>query len=441
MSVVITPEQFIYVSSFHQDRFSFGSSNEEVRTCRYINSILDMFGKNVVLSDGRVTDISIVDDIVSITISSGVIINDKTLINFDEFTLDSDTTDYTSIGAYIIVYTSFTYSSADRDVEIDPCPFYFKIGIIDSSGYPLDFTSISPYRKGAIHTIAEGISEIVITMSTSFDDIDYNISSAVLNTIDATSSQYLMTVSDKTISDFTVILSGVTDTANYKLSWLTFREDPEIKSGFESIGIDEDSVVVTLPTPYDDTSYIIKTSIQNTTDATVSQYAMLVTSKSTSGFTITLSGCTDTANYVLSWITTENESTETGIDDIGNGEDSVEITFSSPLANSRYRVLASLENVVDATPSEYAFTVVSKEVSGFTVELSGLTDSANYKLSWTVYESEFDLESTIIMCVYDIDNEKLVSEIEVPEINEQEYSIMGLSDNVDYLDLLDGGQL
>lgn len=437
MSIVITPEQFIYASSFFQDQFSFGSANEEVRTCRYLNNILNMFGRNVVLSDGITTDVSVVANVVSVTISEGVLISDKTLIPFDSFVLDIDITDYLAIGAYVVVYTDFEFTADDRDVVTDPCPFYFKIGIVDSDGLPLASWPLNPYRNSNSVRIDEGSSEAIIDFIIDFVDTDYHISTTLLNVVDLAPSQYLMTVIDKTSLDFTTKLSGNTDTDNYYLTCLAFKEDPDTQSGFESIDLGEDSVTVTIPTPYDDTDYIIAVSILNTTDATVSQYATLVTAKTTSSFTIDLSGKTDTANYVLSWLTTLGETNKSGIEDIEEESYSVTVEFSTPYPNKNYNTVVLLENIVDENPSKYAFTITSKTTDGFTVTFSGLTDTANYKLSWMTYLTK----NPIIMCVYDIDNEKCVSEETLPKIAAQDYSLLGLQGNVEYLDLLDGGQL
>ena len=76
-----------------------------------------------------------------------------------------------------------------------------------------------------------------------------------------------------------------------------------LQNGLESISSSSSTVSVTLPSAYADTNYSITASVQNTTDATPSQFAIVITSKSTTGFTVTLSDDTDTANYKLSWIT------------------------------------------------------------------------------------------------------------------------------------------
>lgn len=81
--------------------------------------------------------------------------------------------------------------------------------------------------------------------------------------------------------------------------------DSITKQGIESISNAASTVVVTFGEAFDDTTYSIEATIVNTTDGTPSQYSYLVTSKATTGFTLTLSGATDSANYDLEWLATK----------------------------------------------------------------------------------------------------------------------------------------
>lgn len=135
MAVFVTPpDQFVYVSSYFQKLFTFGSADDNLRICRYVNHFLDLFGQDVVLVGGGVTSYSVVDDVITITLSSGKLIQDKTLIPFNSFTLDKDITGYVGVGAFVVIYTSFQFNDSDRDAVSDPNTFFFKIGIVDSTG-------------------------------------------------------------------------------------------------------------------------------------------------------------------------------------------------------------------------------------------------------------------------------------------------------------------
>lgn len=78
-----------------------------------------------------------------------------------------------------------------------------------------------------------------------------------------------------------------------------------IQSGTADIADATGSKAITLPQAYSDTGYSINVNITNTTDANPSQYACTITAKSTTGFTVTFSGDTDSANYKLEWQTIE----------------------------------------------------------------------------------------------------------------------------------------
>jgi hypothetical protein len=135
MAVFITPiNQYIYVSAYFQNMFTFGNASDDVRICRYINHILDLFGQDMVISGGSASNITIGGTNVSISIDAGKLIQDKTLIPFSTFTVDMDAVGYFGVGAHVIVYTDFQFNDANRNVSVDPNIFYFKIGIVNSSG-------------------------------------------------------------------------------------------------------------------------------------------------------------------------------------------------------------------------------------------------------------------------------------------------------------------
>jgi len=69
---------------------------------------------------------------------------------------------------------------------------------------------------------------------------------------------------------------------------------------------------------------------------------------------------------------------------IGSGVVSIAVTYAAAFADTNYAVLANLINTIDPNPAIYAQTIIAKTTTGFTVLLSGETDSANYVLDWTV---------------------------------------------------------
>jgi hypothetical protein len=60
-------------------------------------------------------------------------------------------------------------------------------------------------------------------------------------------------------------------------------------------------VAVVFGVAFGDANYSLKVSLENTTDSPASSYLMVITTKTASGFTVTLSGNTDSANYILDW--------------------------------------------------------------------------------------------------------------------------------------------
>ena len=135
MITVIPSDQKIYVSSYFQNLFEFGNAPDDVRICRYLNHLLDLFGEDLVISGGRVESVDINgSNLFTIMTKTGRLIQDKTLISFDAFTLDKDLTGYLGVGAHAIVYTDFQYNDSDRNVSVDPNIFFFRAGIVDASG-------------------------------------------------------------------------------------------------------------------------------------------------------------------------------------------------------------------------------------------------------------------------------------------------------------------
>lgn len=63
------------------------------------------------------------------------------------------------------------------------------------------------------------------------------------------------------------------------------------------------NITVTFAEAYSDVNYSIGYSVVNIIDSNPSSYGMVVSSKTASGFIITLSGFTDSSNYVLNWLT------------------------------------------------------------------------------------------------------------------------------------------
>lgn len=78
-------------------------------------------------------------------------------------------------------------------------------------------------------------------------------------------------------------------------------DDKHLITGRESLSNAVSGATVTISGPTT-TTYAIQVTLENTTDANPSQYAMTVVDKQTTSFSVEFSGDTDSANYVLNWI-------------------------------------------------------------------------------------------------------------------------------------------
>jgi hypothetical protein len=78
-----------------------------------------------------------------------------------------------------------------------------------------------------------------------------------------------------------------------------------VKEGYTAIANAATSGTVTFPTPFSDATYILNYNIKNTTDANPMQFGSIITTTTSGGFTVLLSGPTDSANYYISWRATK----------------------------------------------------------------------------------------------------------------------------------------
>lgn len=75
-----------------------------------------------------------------------------------------------------------------------------------------------------------------------------------------------------------------------------------------------------------------------------------------------------------------------GSHSISNGASSFTVAFSTAVADTTYRVNAVFINTTDADPIFLNGMVTAKTVNGFTVKLNAPTDTADYKMEYTVNE-------------------------------------------------------
>lgn len=75
---------------------------------------------------------------------------------------------------------------------------------------------------------------------------------------------------------------------------------------------------------------------------------------------------------------------ESGLTQLTVGVQSKAIVFTVTKAAAYVIVEAEIVNTLDATPIDLGWKITSESLTGFTVLLSGLPDSANYFFRWYV---------------------------------------------------------
>lgn len=143
------------------------------------------------------------------------------------------------------------------------------------------------------------------------------------------------------------------------------------------------SVSVTFPTPFPGTNYVVLPSFVNLVDPNPQFQDIVVTNKTTSGFTATWNAPVDSANYKLGYIVPVVQE-QVGEAIVGSGVTSVTVTLPIALAGTNYVVIASLVNIVDGTPQFQSVDITGKTNTTFSVSWNAPTDSANYRLAYHV---------------------------------------------------------
>ncbi len=76
---------------------------------------------------------------------------------------------------------------------------------------------------------------------------------------------------------------------------------------------------------------------------------------------------------------------ENGLTPIPLGAQTVDVLFSTQKLASNYTFNEmAVQNTIDGIPLNILAALTSTSISGFTVALSGITDTANYILKWEV---------------------------------------------------------
>lgn len=164
-------------------------------------------------------------------------------------------------------------------------------------------------------------------------------------------------------------------------------------------------VVVAFDYEKESADYVFEYLYVESTDTTPVDIRAVVQAKSTTGFTVELSGEPVTVNCILKWhvITPDPlhiscpatgaphyaivRPAQQGLTNMVNGQDYVAVTFPAPQPDNDWVFLAcEVEHITDPVVPFMIFTwTVSVHLTtGFRIELSGAPDDGNYKLRWRV---------------------------------------------------------
>lgn len=159
---------------------------------------------------------------------------------------------------------------------------------------------------------------------------------------------------DDILSKINAILGGVSGGSDY------IAKEAALTSGSTSISI--------LFPEQPDLSYVVFVMMENLIDPTPQFQQVEITSKSTTGFTVSWNVPLDSANYVLSYIVPSKAllSLETSIS-----------ASSTSLTESVPAYLSQLENFTDANPQFQSSTITTNSPDGI-IKWNVPTDTANY---------------------------------------------------------------
>jgi len=144
------------------------------------------------------------------------------------------------------------------------------------------------------------------------------------------------------------------------------------------------SFVIHIPSTQQDLNYSIGGTIRNGTDVSCSIYDFIISSKTTTGFVVTLNGVTDSANYYFDWyIFNDDISDNHGIEPLSDGSTTVTVMLSQPFdSSSSYSISTVMVNTIDVPPCIYSYSIIEKTNTYFTIKFSAPIVGNNYTLEW-----------------------------------------------------------
>jgi len=141
------------------------------------------------------------------------------------------------------------------------------------------------------------------------------------------------------------------------------------------------SFTATFPSALPGVNYIVLANFVNVVDGTPQFQEIVITSKTTTGFTASWNAPLDSNNYFIDYLVPVVQMTS-GEFPVNLGDTTATISLPLPLGGTNYTVVAGFVNLVDGAPQFQPVEVIAKTASNFTVEWNSPTDSVNYRIAY-----------------------------------------------------------
>ncbi len=109
---------------------------------------------------------------------------------------------------------------------------------------------------------------------------------------------------------FTNTVSGINPTQDNDLAtkwYVDQATDMHKETGREALSLNDSSKAIVFGTAFGDTNYSISCMLNNTVDSNPAQYPMIITNRTSTGFTVLFSGDIDSSNYYVEWIAVDDD--------------------------------------------------------------------------------------------------------------------------------------
>lgn len=223
--------------------------------------------------------------------------------------------------------------------------------------------------------IPNGSDTVSISFASNQPDLSYIVLPMLENTVDPSpSSLHVLTVT-KTVSGFTCKLNAPTDSNNFKLMYIVPLKAFHMEEFAVPNGVN--SVTPVYRIPENGANYGLVAALQNTLDGSPQFQPLVVSVKSSTGFSALWNNNTDSGNYVLSYMRMATEEASVAASATSK-------SFNLPVnyGSTNYAVFACMYNLVDPSPQFQTLMLTVKGNGSFTLAWEDPTDSVNYKIAY-----------------------------------------------------------